>query len=496
MSTTLRFLPSPSASKTILTATLASLLTLFLTAACSPGGQISPSREGPETSAQIIPLTGFIMVTDNVGTRLPDATVMIGLRENVPFPGNVLKTDASGLIALPTAWDDPQPITVEAPGFVRTTWMAQKPDALVLGLRRKIVAQRMEFKGQTTGFPTLAKDDWADVGIVFPALRRDQLPSLQVTDLISPEFDTITVMGQSIDIPSNISLPEQQERYYFTLTLSKPEFRTYMKEARTWKMVATHARFPFEEVVDDLRAGKSFYDVLNYVEFKSATVSDIPLTKASTYKDMTINKTAFNAKLDVAAPRFASNYTMLAVAVAEDAGLLYPTDVKKLNPGETRRLVTPKGVSGYLIGALRDTNAPTTGPEADAISAVITPNNQTTKFEFLEIPGRPKPVGSTLTLDPPKASVAAVTPAVTYATLNKVDVVTAGKTQLEKKSPVWDVYSQGWSAKMELPDFATKLTGTHRWEVLFGGAPNGTTVRLGPDIVDGLTHLSKSGANL
>lgn len=493
MSTTLRFSPkSRFEFGTILTAALA----LFLSTACSPEGVLNPGHPQVETSARLKAVAGQILVADTTGTPVADATVMIGLRANIPFPGNVLKTDAAGMVAIPAAWVDAQPVTIEGAGFVRATWLSQSPTGLALTLRRKSANQRLEFKGKTTGFTNLAKDDWVDVGVVFPALRRDQLASLQMTDLISPEMDTIKIMGQTIEIPSNISIPKQDERYYFTITLEKPVFRTYLKEARTWKMVATHARFPFEKTVDDLRAGKSFYDVLNYFEFKSATVADISIAGPSTSKDMSIADTKFNAKLDVAAPKFASKYTMLAVSVADNGGLLYPTDVKKLASGETLRLVAPAGVAGYLVGALRDTNAPTTGADADALSAVITPNNQTTRFEFLDLPGAPKARTGVLVLDPPKASVASVTPAATYATLNKVDKVTSGKTVMEMKSPVWDIYSNGWTPSMDLPDFPSKLTGTHRWEVLFGGAPNGTTVQLGPNIIDGLTHISKSAADL
>lgn len=477
---------------------LPAALVLLMAAACAPQnhGALNSGFSGVETSKAITPVAGQIIVADSTGTPIPDASVLIGPRENVPFPGNLLKSNANGVVVLPAAWTDAQPVTIEAAAFVRTTWMSQSPTALVLSPRRKPSAQRLEFKGKTTGYTNLKQDDWLDVGVVFPALRRDQLASLQVTDLISPEIDTLTILGQTIEIPSNISIPKQDEHYYFTVTLDKPVFRTYLKEARTWKMAALHARFPFEQTVDDLRAGKSFYDVLNSFEFQGASIQDISIAAPSTSKDMGIADLAFNAKLDVAAPKFAAKYTMLAVAVAENGGLLYPTDVKKLGPGETRRLVTPQGVSGYIVGALRETAAPPTGPGADALSAVITPNNMTTRFEFLDVPGAPKAKGSTLVLDPPKASVAAVTPAVTYATLNKVDVVTAGKTKLENKTPVWDVYSNGWTASMDLPDFATKLTGTHRWEVLFGGAPTGTTVQLGPNLVDGLTHLSKSAADL
>lgn len=472
-------------------------MALLLSAAACSREQVSiPSDSNQAGITAMAPIAGHLLVADQGGQPLAQAKVMIGARENVPFPGNVLTTDADGKIALPAQWTDAQPITVEVAGFVRATWMNQAPQALALQVRRKIQAQRMELKGKATGFKNLKQDGWVDVGVIFPALRKDQLASLQVTDLVSPEVDTITIMGQSINIPSNVSLPKQQERYFFTITLDKPVFRSYLPEPRTWKMVAAHARFPFEEVVDDLRAGKSFFDVLNYFEFKSATIKDIALSSPSTNQDLSITDTVFDAKVDVTAPRFASSQTMLAVSVAENGGLLYPTDVKKLGPSETRRLVSPKGVPGYLVGALRDTNAPSSGAGADAMSVVISPNTGTTKFEFLDIAKAPTARGSTLGLNPPKSSVASVTPAATYATLNKIDRVTSGSMQIDRKSPVWDVYATGWSASMELPEMGSAISGSHRWEVLFGAATQGTNVSLSPSIIDGLSHVSKSAVDL
>ncbi len=482
---------------TVLKPTLWLALAVLVSAAgCSQESNFQTPMTGSDAAMILRPLAGHLVIGDASGAPIPQAKVMIGLRENVPFPGNVLTSDADGKIVLPTEWTDAQPLTVEAAGFVRATWMGQAPGAAAFQLRRKSANQKMELKGKATGFKNLVKDGWVDVGIVFPALRRDQLASLQVTDLVSPEVDTLTIMGQSIDIPSNVSLPKQEERYFFTITLDKPVFRSYLPEARTWKMVAAHARFPFEEVVDDLRAGKSFFDVLNYFEFKSASIKDISLSSPSTSQDLSIADTKFDAQLDVTAPRFASSQTMLAVAVADNSGLLYPTDVKKLGPAETRRLVTPKGAAGFVVGALRDSNAPTSGAGADALSVVIAANNATTKFEFLDLPKAPSAKGSTLGLNPPKSSVGSVTPAATYATLNKIDRVTSGKMQLDKKSPVWDIYAAGWSSTMELPDMGTPISGSHRWEVLFGAAAKGSGVNLGPSIVEGLSHISKSAVDL
>jgi hypothetical protein len=471
------------------------LALLLSAAACSRQPVSIPNHSMESGALKIAPLPGHLLVADQEGQPLAQAKIMIGVRENVPFPGNVLVSDADGKIALPAQWVDAQPVTVEAAGFVRATWMNQSPQALAFQLRRKIQNQSMELKGKATGFKNLKQDGWVDVGVIFPALRKDQLASLQVTDLVSPEVDTLSIMGQTVNIPSNVSLPKQEERYFFTITLDKPVFRSYLPEPRTWKMVSAHARFPFEQVVDDLRAGKSFFDVLNYFEFKSASIKDIALSSPTTNQDLSIADTIFDAKIDVTAPRFPSSQTMLAVSVAENGGLLYPTDVKKLGPSETRRLVSPKGTPGFIVGALRDSNAPTSGAGADAMSVVISPNTGATKFEFLEIAKAPTARGSTLGLNPPKSSVASVTPAATYATLSKIDTVTSGSMQIDRKSPVWDVYAIGWSNSMELPAMGGPISGSHRWEVLFGATSQGTSVNLNPNLIEGLTHVSKSAVD-
>lgn len=479
------------------TAAAAATLALVLSAVflgCSPNQPTSPI--GLHETKRLVPAANSITVFDPAGAPIVGATVLIGLRHGTPFADNVLKTDASGSVVLPAAWTSAEPVTVEAAGFVKATWMAQTPAAMALSLRKAPPAQKLELTGETTGFKNLSKDGWVDVGIVFPALRFNQLASLQITDLISPEVDSMSVAFTDVDIPSNVSIPAQDERYFFTLTLEKPVYRSYPGGSGTWKMVAAHARFPFEKVVDDLRAGKSIYDVINYFEFKGASVSDIPMIAPSTWKNLSVATTVFDGKLDVTAPNFASQYRMLAIPVTQTAGYLYPTDVKVFGPRETRRMVMPKGTLGYTVGALRDANAPKTGAGVEALSVVIAPSGATSRFEFLDIPRQPSMRGSTLRLEPPTASIAAIAPAATFASLSSVSVKTAGKMQLETKTPLWDVYASGWAGAFELPDAPARAKASYRWDVTFGGAANGKSVRLGPDIVEDLSHLTKSAVDL
>ena len=449
-----------------------------------------------QTGLSELSISAAFTVTDTAGQPIVGATVLIGTKAGVPFTGNVLTTDANGTISIPAAWVNPQPVTVQAKGFVRTTWLAQSPAPLALQVRNLAATGKLELKGKATGFGPLPEDDWADVGLIFPALKKNQLATLQVSDLVSPEVDTVTVFGQSIDIPSNVSIPKQTERYIFSITLDKPVFRTYVNEPKTWKMVATHARFPFELVVDKLRNGSTFYDVLNDFEFLSASVKDIALANPSTSQDLPITDLVFAPVVDVAAPKFSSQYAMLAVSVVDSNGYLFPTDVKVLGSSETRTLVAPKASTGYVLGALRDANAPLSGADSDAFSAMIAPSNQTTRFEFLDLPAAPKLKGNILKLSPPSASVSTISAAATYATLSLVDSHVAGKTTIDTKSPMWDVYGNAWSPSIELPELSAMPKGTYRWEVMFGGAPAGTAVTLGPNLIDNLTHVTKSALDL
>lgn len=445
-----------------------------------------------------------LIVLNTQRQPIAGAEVLIGSASGSPFQGNVLQTGPDGSIDVPTDWIDSQTVTIQAPQFVRASWLQQSPTsaqtARIYTLRRTFTPTRIELTGTTTGYTNLTRDGVADVGVVFPALKREQLTSIQMSDLISSESDTLRVAGQSFQIPSNISIPRQQERYIITVTLNKPTYRAYFNEARAWRVVTTHVRFPFEDVVDHLRSGKSFNDALNFFEFKGSSTRDFNLTLPRQSSDLPVGEVAHSPIHTVQAPQFGNQYSLLALSVIQSAGLLYPTDVKILAPNERRTLMAPQGALGYLVAALRDKNAKTSGALADAMSVSITPNNQTTAFQIFPLPVAPQPKGQTLTLSPPQTSlIRTVTPALTYATLNKVTQVSSGSIPLESKQAIWDLYAPGWVQSLSLPSVQMPIQGQKsnlRWEVAFAAAPQGTPVALNPEFVESVSHITKSATDL
>jgi hypothetical protein len=446
-------------------------------------------------------LSHSITVTSAAGLPVAGARVLIGARENVPFPGNLLTTDASGSIQVPTSWVDAQPVTIDAPGFVRATYFGQLPTNLNFSLRALPPTSRLELKGLTKGFGSLARDGFLDVGLVFPALARTQVAMLDVMGLISPETDRMSVFGQQFDIPSNLTFPTQQENYgFFTLTFDKPTYRTFFSTPGTFRMVAAHARFPMKKTVDELRAGKSVFEVINFFEFIQASLKDVPVNKSTQSMDLDVNQIKFTKSVPFTAPNFDSKFMMLAVALADQGGLYFPSDLKRFMPGEKLVLTAPQSnSSGLVVSVLKRDDGQSTGPTTEEMSAVTVAANQSTNFDFLDIVAPPSLRAQTLALSPPRP-VSGVEASLTYAVLSKVDLIQQGKMNLEKKTPQWELYAQNWVSNLELPEMpapGAKPSGQFRWEVLFGGAPSGAALEVedlsvGPKAFEKVSHVTRS----
>jgi hypothetical protein len=98
---------------------------------------------------------------------------------------------------------------------------------------------------------------------VIPVLSRTDVFNFDINTVISNEVDTITLLGQSVDIPANVSLPEQRETYIFPITLKKPEYRLNFSSIGAKKVMALRGQFQLKPVVDELRSTKDFIGIIN-----------------------------------------------------------------------------------------------------------------------------------------------------------------------------------------------------------------------------------------
>lgn len=448
-----------------------------------------------------------LRIVDGFGVPVADATILIGTKVDAPFVNNLLITNTEGEVEVPDGWTDPQPVTIEAKGFVRATYLARAPTTQEFRIRPTPSKGRHEISGLTKDFGNLSRDGFVDVGLVLPVISRGEMLNFQIASLVSPVTDTLSLpLGQSVEIPSNLAIPSQRENYIVPITLDKPRYRTFVPTLGAHTLVAVHGRFPVKTVIDEFRADKPLFDVLNHFEFKGSGLRNINAqARPVGGQDISINQIAFSKSVPVRAPAYDSNLVLLALTLTRASGGYYPSDVKKIEPNQMRNLKVPTTVTapGLVLSVLRsrDTSAGTTGPQVEEFTAVLQPDNISMVPEFIPLTRPPELRGGTLVLDAPKAP-ASVAPAHTYTVFSRVETQTSGKISLERKVPEWEIFADDWIGAVDLPELpSTSIANVkYRWEVFFlgdeiKGRRNLRSAPLGPAVLETVTHVSKNAAD-
>ncbi len=459
----------------------------------------------PTVEPFIIPAAFSLQVTDVTGHPVAGASVMIGLSPNVPFADNTLITDQDGRVNLPTLWLDAQPVTIEAQGFVRATYMAVQPSMSVLQIRSETKQQatqaRFELTGTSSGFGKLKDDGIFDLGMIIQGITRAGLSSISLTSLISPEVDHFTVMGQSVDVPSNITMPDQTESYIFPLRFNKPGYRLYLPSDGAWKVSALHVRVPFKTMLDAVQNGQPFTDLVNNFDFREGSINDVTISQPSTSLDLAVNTLPFTKSIPFQAPTFDPGLNLLAISLAQSSGSYFPTDVKNVPSGKSVLLAAPAGTmtDGMVLAAYKKAGTKSVGPATDQYSAVTLPNNESRPFDPIRLVNPPQATDTSLVLDTPDAG-ADLQPVMTYALLNVVTTITKGKLKMEGKQAQWDVWAPNWVTTLTLPQRPLPSLGPDqklRWEVGFSAQFIGQkSAQPGPGALEKITHVTRSAVEL
>lgn len=471
-------------------------------AACGSDSNNQATSSGENTGEQTGETQGSlssIIVADIGGSPVAGATVMIGTAPNQPFANNVATTDKTGSFKPMRDWNVALPVTISAPGFVRTTYMAQLPQQKSFTIRAKALAVKPELNGITTGFGTLVKDGFVDVGIVIPALTKADLANFQASTLLSPENDVIKAAGQTAYLPSNITVPEQSESMIITVKLNKPTYRMFFDRQASYKMVSAHVKFPFKKVIQESQGGNAGIELVNYFTFLGAGVTNTVIATDKQTVNLPVNQLKFDSSVTAVAPVVAKTQSVLAVALVKDGTQLYPTDIKNLVSKESRQLSFPMNSSGHLLGVLSETAKKSRGAAADFMSVNLKDSGDANAFDFLPLVAAPKLINGALILGPPSLP-SNLNGIATTATLSAVELKTVGKTSYEVKTPEWDVYAPSWATEIILPSMPASLetlAPQKRWEAVFMGAPlNSKATALGPELMNSVTHLTRSAVDL
>ncbi|MCB0356308.1 MAG: carboxypeptidase regulatory-like domain-containing protein [Bdellovibrionales bacterium] len=470
-----------------------------------------------------------LRIVDEEGQPIAGASVLLGNEIDSPFKGNQILSDEDGYVAIPKSWTTDLPVTIEAPGYIRMTYTRVEPADQDLQLHKQEGKDFIEVKGITTDYGRLRSDGYIDFSLIIPAFTQRSMINFDISSVISPVSDTISVAGQKFDLPSNISLPHQRESYIIPITFEKPEYRAFIRNPGFYKMFATHGRFPFKNVVDELRAGSSIFEVINMFDFKGGGQKDLQINKSVDKQDISIRQIAFDQSVQVKAPTFNNDLEMISLALVNQGGYFYPADLKRVKPGQEMTLKYPASATdSYLLSALVHKDAvPANSKDKFSQEEIIdlrsfftlpsyemNPLNNSRiqtaglslslSFEkgdnndpvsFIDFVDAPIINGNTMTLDVPQIH-GEISPMATYVTFSEVETLGTGKVQSEKKTRIWEFIAGGWQQQIQIPqlNIDTDANKSYRWEVLFLGR-KGNSPATGGYLLDGITHVSRSSYN-
>jgi len=470
-----------------------------------------------------------ITVVDENQQPVANATILFGYDTGNPFPGNTMTTDGNGLASVPGAWKADLPVTVQASGFATATIPVATPGTMTIQMNHQESATEIQIGGQTSGFGTMVDNGKVQFGMVIPALSHAQLLSFDMSTIISPQTDSITVLGQEIDLPSNITLPDQTVTYVFPVNLSKPDYRTYVRNNGQYLMTATHGNFPLAKAVTELRAGKTLFDMINDLTFVEGGTATVSVNGDVANQDMPVNLTQFNSSITVQAPTFDSSQLMVSVAMNEQNGLMLPTDLKRFTSGQSMSMKstgsTPSVVSLLMVNAnptlksmvekAMDMLSPlkgialtapvplTSNPQSfQQLSYTITPAAGGAAPQFLPLIDTPTldSANHVLHFTPPTLP-SGLTAVATYLVLAQIQTFPSSTIQSEARTRLWEIWSPAWLSQVELPNipFSKDPNYTYRWEVMFLAQPTtvsgGTTNVNGVDL-DSVTHVTRNSLAL
>ncbi|MGE0529155.1 MAG: hypothetical protein AB7G93_20640 [Bdellovibrionales bacterium] len=484
-----------------------------------------------EGSLQLVGEERF-WVVDEHQKPVPGAQILVGYDRDNPFAGNLLETDASGVAFIPAEWSSPLPVTVQAPGYITLTFPSCLPGTRVLNLSRQEPPDQKEIKGTTTEYGRLIQDGKVDFSLVFPALNREQMLFFDLATVISPHSDRIPILGNSTEIPSNLALPQQLESYFgFRIPLNKPDYRSFVRTPGQYTISAIHGEFPLQRVISDIRAGKSFFEMINHFTFKQAGQRTVSVETDTANVDLPVNQIPFPSTINVRAPKFGENREMISLALLERGGVFTPTDLKRLTSGQNLDLKTNPNMGTPAVlslmlqtsiasnenlpreflrllapwmilaqaeaGASPLMRAPLE-PDFGRLSFVLVSAQEDVAPQFLPLIERPvlNPNTNTMTFSVPQLPEGVVAAAMGLI-LSEIETVDTGIVKNERRTRLWEVWSSSWLEQVQLPTLPLerKADRSYRWEVLFLARPaNFTGVSGTPSKVDlnTITHVTRN----
>ncbi len=440
----------------------------------------------PDTMAEIKVLNQF-------GEAIPGAQILIGSARGNPFQNNFIETDSSGVGKIPQEWTVPAHVTVDAAGYVRQTLLNQKPGNMIIKLGSSYLTQRAVLRGQVTQLPVVNGDKMIDFGLVMPALSRADILNFNLDQVISPYQDILSVANQDARLPSNVSLPTQKENYIFNFKIEKPIYRLMVPTLGPKTYFAATGRFPFKEVVNEIRAGKEFYELLNYFSITGGGLREAQIIAGQTNLDIPGTELQFKASVQVQSANVLADEVLLMLSVSDIGGNLIPTDVKRMQPNQAVTLTSMANKPAYIVSVIKKQAEFKNSSASDRISAALAPYKAGQTQSLLPLVGPPSITGTdayVITL-PPSPSTGGVNPIAVSATISDLFETQDGDSKITQSNHRWEIIGLGWGTRINLPAWPlANVSPKKKVEVNFIGSMTNRAVTLDDSLIEAATHVS------
>jgi hypothetical protein len=320
--------------------------------------------------------------------------------------------------------------------------------------------------------------------------------------------------------------------YIFPIQLNKPEYRSYVRSSGTYTMTATHGSFVLQKVMNELKLGKSIFELANCFTFTEGGKREITVSGDVVNQDVAVNTTPFNSTVNVTAPAYANNQVMMSLGLAEEAnGLMIPTDLKRVEAGQSMELKSMGNIPSVLSLLTVDAKKAATSaielamnllspmnfseeltalPKQEFLGAqnfgqlsfALQPARNGAAPEFLPLINPPTlDNGNVLKMDVPATLPAGLVKVATYMVLTEIQTFGTGRVRSEQRTRLWEIWSSAWLTQVELPklNFPRNPDRKYRWEVMYLAKPanlTGGTVSINGVELSSVTHVTRNTLEL
>ncbi len=477
---------------------LPSLMLLFLISCTNPSTDLAPNTPNENKEGQQGKNTALVAITDEQGTIIPGARVLIG--NQVSATNAWIGTNELGQIPVPKTWTTAQNVTIEAPNHVRLTLRQQKPGGLNINLKKKSQIPSMSIKGTVSGITTKDKDGFLDFAVLLDSMTKNDVLNFNVNKIISPYSEEISAMGIKFPTPQNIFLPKQTETYFLTVTIQKPAFTMSYDSYGTKSLYTLRGKIPVKKMISDLQNNKPYFELVNYFDFSSAGRLDYNFSAISPSPVVDAAQILLDKTFNVKAPSVAADQVIFGISAFKEKKFYQPMDVKYMLSNETLAFKTNLNTAPYFIGVLKNKNE-FEGDNGQAERMSISIDTPKAQLHYLPLTKDPTWISRTeLQVDLPSMVDSGFSEHGMVVVVSEMQNMTLpdGKT-LKYKVPVWEVHSANWNSQIQLPDLDLS-SGAKRVEVTLlaretdnSGQQNPVTlVSSHEERVETATHLTKS----